>query len=347
MESWSWQWLVLAVVIGLVALIAYAPDPTAENLSTLSNQQLVELLSSPREVVRHAAAGQLLHRAKTIVPTLFAAARHADASRYESIITLLEELFLSADENVANAAEIALEDLAALQTTDRSDAAQRVLQNNANLRHARALAQVTSLGARTMAAYSGDTRQNTAGTAGAAGTAASLASNRWFPQTNVVMLDEHWRGGDAGLRLVARLFPFEGALALHLTRDTPVSADGLKLLRTTYRPRISIRWQDESCLGVMTGNGPDEQTHEMRLSAVVAGSPAELAGLQTGDVLTEYAGQPIRHFNDLLRIAATFRPGDRVELRYLRGRQAFRAKVVLGSDFGTGVCHCVDSESDQ
>jgi serine protease DegS len=63
------------------------------------------------------------------------------------------------------------------------------------------------------------------------------------------------------------------------------------------------------------------------LSAVVAGSPAEIAGLRRGDVILTINGEPIRSRQQALLIVARLNPGDQVQMEGLRDGQQFRVTL--------------------
>jgi serine protease Do len=65
---------------------------------------------------------------------------------------------------------------------------------------------------------------------------------------------------------------------------------------------------------------------------VTPGTPAAEAGLKAGDVITKLDGQPIKDAGDLTRRVGSFKPGDKIELTYLRGDGAERtASITLAS----------------
>lgn len=67
------------------------------------------------------------------------------------------------------------------------------------------------------------------------------------------------------------------------------------------------------------------------IDQVIAGGPAEQAGLRQGDVVTAIDGQKITSFDDLLGIIAFKHPGDKVNLTIHRGSQAGNVTVTLGA----------------
>lgn len=61
--------------------------------------------------------------------------------------------------------------------------------------------------------------------------------------------------------------------------------------------------------------GVDEGVY---LERVIGGTPAEKAGLEPGDVILEYEGEPVKELRDLQRRVARSRPGSEVDITYLR-----------------------------
>ena len=56
-------------------------------------------------------------------------------------------------------------------------------------------------------------------------------------------------------------------------------------------------------------------------------SPAERAGLQEGDVITEFNGQPVRTADELVAVLATISYGSRVTLTFSRGTNSYKTDV--------------------
>ncbi|MHB9033350.1 MAG: S1C family serine protease [Anaerolineae bacterium] len=68
------------------------------------------------------------------------------------------------------------------------------------------------------------------------------------------------------------------------------------------------------------------------ITSVVAGSPAEQAGITAGDTIIALNGQVLTARQTLSRLVEQFQPGDTVTLTILRGYQKFDLQVTLGSD---------------
>jgi S1-C subfamily serine protease len=70
------------------------------------------------------------------------------------------------------------------------------------------------------------------------------------------------------------------------------------------------------------------QSTGVLIHSLEKGSPAAQAGLETGDVLLAFGGQPVRSVHDLQRLLVHGRIGDRVGVTYLRLNQKREANVV-------------------
>jgi serine protease Do len=79
--------------------------------------------------------------------------------------------------------------------------------------------------------------------------------------------------------------------------------------------------------GALVGGGPND-------AGVVAGSPAETAGLQAGDVIVAVDGQRLED-GDLAQAVLPHQPGDKVTLRIIRGQSTKEITVTLGEYPGT------------
>lgn len=64
-------------------------------------------------------------------------------------------------------------------------------------------------------------------------------------------------------------------------------------------------------------------------SAIVAGSPAEKAGLKSGDIITEINGEKVTSKNIIGDIIQKYNVGDTITLKVLRGSDTLEIKVIL------------------
>jgi serine protease Do len=79
-------------------------------------------------------------------------------------------------------------------------------------------------------------------------------------------------------------------------------------------------------MGIILDEGQDgPKIHE-----VVPESGAAKAGLQVNDMVTHLNGQRVATRDDLIRRVREFRPGEKVQLKFLRGGKEQTADVVLG-----------------
>src|SRR6202011_4197123 len=65
------------------------------------------------------------------------------------------------------------------------------------------------------------------------------------------------------------------------------------------------------------------------VSQVVDGSPAEKAGIHTGDVITSINGQPVKSNGELRNAIGLMRVGDKVEIGLLREGKPLRVTAVI------------------
>ncbi len=80
---------------------------------------------------------------------------------------------------------------------------------------------------------------------------------------------------------------------------------------------------------MFTGTIPDYATavEGLLLGGVVAGGPAEQAGLQKGDVIVELAGQKIANIYDYTYALDVMKPDVAVPVVYLRNGQRMQATL--------------------
>ena len=73
------------------------------------------------------------------------------------------------------------------------------------------------------------------------------------------------------------------------------------------------------------------------ITEVVPGSPADEAGLRVGDIIQAVDGEEVNDDHPLPELILAHRPGDRIELRILRGGVEQGVEVELGAYPGSGL----------
>jgi serine protease Do len=85
----------------------------------------------------------------------------------------------------------------------------------------------------------------------------------------------------------------------------------------TMSPELAKKFEVAENGGVLVGD-------------ILRGSPAENAGLKRGDVILDFAGQPVRKMQELQRLVAGTRPGTPIRLTVLRDRQEQLVPLEIG-----------------
>jgi putative serine protease PepD len=75
----------------------------------------------------------------------------------------------------------------------------------------------------------------------------------------------------------------------------------------------------------------DDPAGGSRVAEVVSGSPAERAGVRTGDVIVSIDGKPIQDAEDVSSALDGHQPGDRVKVEVRRGSGRQTVEVELGN----------------
>ena len=84
------------------------------------------------------------------------------------------------------------------------------------------------------------------------------------------------------------------------------------------------------------GNDPDLDAVEgVYVDKVSDTSAAEEAGLEKGDVITEFDGKKVTKMSELQEAIAQHRPGDKVSVTYKRGKKEHKVNVTLRNTQGT------------
>ncbi|MFB3853012.1 MAG: Do family serine endopeptidase [Vicinamibacterales bacterium] len=122
---------------------------------------------------------------------------------------------------------------------------------------------------------------------------------------------------------------FEGNLGIGFAVPINAVRDLLPQLRTGKVTRGRI--------GVTVGPVPSDATDELGLKerqgtlvdSVLPDSPAARAGMEPGDVVIEYNGQPVRDRDHFIEMVMKTKPGTTVPVKVLRARQERTLKVTV------------------
>ncbi|MCW2995179.1 MAG: hypothetical protein JWQ18_2674 [Conexibacter sp.] len=99
---------------------------------------------------------------------------------------------------------------------------------------------------------------------------------------------------------------------------------GLKLGRTVQHAWLGVQIGTPTSLSSTTPSGAE-------VGSVTTGGPAEDAGLQAGDIVTEIDGQKIDDSTDLSTYVNTKAPGDKIKLTVQRDGQTQKVDVTLAN----------------
>ncbi len=122
---------------------------------------------------------------------------------------------------------------------------------------------------------------------------------------------------------IARIARVAATAALELmTRSTPLRFDPEGLPRPwLVRSRVY--------LGVLPDHAALDRTDGCPVGAVAPASPAQAAGLRSGDVLVSWNGQRVGSFHELTRLLGAAQPDQTVRLRVRRGKETIDLTVTL------------------
>lgn len=100
------------------------------------------------------------------------------------------------------------------------------------------------------------------------------------------------------------------------------------------RPYLGVRYvplnEDVAAqLGINQTTGAYIPEGSAGRPSIIPGSPADLAGLKTGDIITEISGQKLDEDNGLVSILSKSRVGDTVDMKILRGTEEITVQVTL------------------
>ena len=93
-----------------------------------------------------------------------------------------------------------------------------------------------------------------------------------------------------------------------------------------HRPHFGLKIADASKVGPKLGLAP---VFGALVGDVAPASPGEKAGIQPGDVITEFNMRPIHSADDLEKALDSTTAGQRVVIILLRGQQTLKTEIVM------------------
>jgi serine protease Do len=122
-------------------------------------------------------------------------------------------------------------------------------------------------------------------------------------------------------------------------RPTPAQVGELALLQDPRgRPAIptvvsveahSMENSNRAFLGIK----PRTDLNGVRIAQIIPGGAAERNGLKENDVILSIAGQDLQSAEELMERVLSFKPGDKVAVRYMRGEKIESLELVLTARF--------------
>jgi hypothetical protein len=298
--------LVWGVSAGLVvgeepsgdAPVASTPTADAEAI-----QEWVNQLDSDSFDVREAATLSLERAGEPAIELLTRASRGQNLEVSSRSIRILMAIFRSGNVRASEAAELALEQLAAAENGWTARRAAMGLLSQDAIRQKRAIARIEELGGTI-------TRVET------------LRGNNgeYIERIN---LTKDWKGGDAGLALVKRITTLR---TLYVVKGANVTPGGLDDLQKSA-PNLRIEHRGEAMLGV--AGAPWQGGKGCQIAMISEDSAAERAGLEVGDVIVKFKGAEVNQFDDIIAFTMQCKAGETVILEVLREGESLRKPVTL------------------
>jgi hypothetical protein len=336
---WAAGLLASIAVFNSVAAAEEAPAgaPANSELVTLrpqleepaiSNEQLqrwIQELDDDRYAVREAAQKQL---SAAGAAALEAVAEVASSGSLESATRAVSVLVDWSDAKDRELSHAALEHLARL--TNRPTEAHMASERLAIVREAAAIEAIKKLGGR----FDFDR-------------ALGMGVGPQAPLQ--VIIGPQWKGGVDGLKhlqhvrsartLSLHAAPLDDTAIEHLAKckhvlriemyGAGISAEAIDKLKPQLA-NVMIDVRSGARLGI----------RGLIIEQIVDDSPAEKAGLERNDRITEFAGKPIETFEQLTQEIARCQPGDTVAVKVLRGAETLEKKITFdrwGDDVRTSL----------
>ena len=312
-----------AVQAGIVLLVVvfsanglYAADSKSETLPKIpaeNIQQLIKQLGDPSYQKREKATQDLIAAGAAAIPELVKTAKATDLESTARAIGILEKLYTAESDDAWDQAELALEELRSSTKKSVASRAALTLERHGAVRLERAVANVRKLGGG-VKNYDNNT----------------FPSRVTTSRIQYVTIGPQWKGGKSGLKYLKRL---ESIPAIYLIKGHKLDAKQLEELQQAL-PDTTIQARGKAYLGISGGPHP----LGCQIGFVQPGRAADKAGLQSGDVITEFAEQKInavgaalQGFDKLIDLIKKHNPGDKVKVTVRRFGRPMTMVVELGA----------------
>ncbi|RME27251.1 MAG: PDZ domain-containing protein, partial [Candidatus Zixiibacteriota bacterium] len=148
---------------------------------------------------------------------------------------------------------------------------------------------------------------------------------RYTLQTDAVLV-----GGDSGgpvFDMHGRVLGINSRIGRPTTSNYHVTVSSfLDNWTDLVRGRVwGSRGPSQAVMGI---NGEDHP-RGCKVTGVPENYPAAKAGIQVGDIITQFDGKPVRTFRDLVLLVSQKQPGDKVVVEILRNNQKIKVTVQL------------------
>ncbi len=297
---------------------ATSPDSN-QTASTIAD--LIQQLEHSDFAQREAASRQLQESGNEAIAALLDAAIHQPPEAATRSLHILENLFLSDDKSVFEAADDGLSQLMASDRGNVVVAASQVLARHMLLREERAVAAIRELGGTVQ--YDAldnprDPRQRLI-----AGPPYPHSSPQIFPHT--IILGTKWKGGLDGLKFL-RWLSHREHLVLYVIRGSQVTLAEAQSLAASL-PNLSV-FERGPYLGLMGGRSIEP--NKCVVEGVQEGGPAAHGGVQTSDEILKLEGNDVGSFQDLIDQLKQYEAKEKITLTIRRSGRTLSIDVVLG-----------------
>jgi putative serine protease PepD len=204
--------------------------------------------------------------------------------------------------------------------------------------HPLALGSSASLGVGDQVAAIGDpfTYERSLSTGIVSGLDRTISAPNGFTVAHAIQTDAALNPGNSGgpvLDASGQVIGIVDQIATNGSSDTSSGvgfAVPIDLVKSELSELEAGKIVSHAYLGVSTSSA-GTSTDGALVQSVSSGSPADTAGLRSGDIVTALGNTTIKGSNDLVAAIATHKPGERVDVSVRRGSKTVQLTVTLGT----------------